>query len=307
MRSERLTHGSAGAATALAAALLVVGSAWGAGPQESGPQERSRARSAGNQVIVGTFGGGIPGSSFLGVHVREIDAERAVEKGLPEERGVEITKVVSDSAADEAGLEVGDVVLEYNGETVDSTTEFARLVRETPVGRSVSMKVVRNGAPRTVDATIGQKKKWVAYKRGEGDFNFDIEMPEVVMPDVPHISTTWRSGRLGIIGESLDSQLAEYFGVEEGVLVRSVGGDTPAERAGLKAGDVITKVGNDSVATPREVSSAIREREAGALALIVMRNRKEMNISVNLESPSRGGQLPQRPQKIMFTGLPSNL
>ena len=86
-----------------------------------------------------------------------------------------------------------------------------------------------------------------------------IEIPDIRIPDVPRPVVSWRSSILGIEGESLDSQLADFFGVKEGVLVRSVVKGSAAEKAGLKAGDVIVRVDDTKVATPREVSSAVRE------------------------------------------------
>ena len=85
-----------------------------------------------------------------------------------------------------------------------------------------------------------------------------------------------RSVKLGIVGESLESQLAEYFGVEEGVLVRSVGEDTPASEAGLKAGDVIVSANGTAVETPHEVSNALRERAGENVEIVVVRERRRI-------------------------------
>ena len=93
----------------------------------------------------------------------------------------------------------------------------------------------------------------------------------------------WRSPMLGIDAESVDSQLAEFFGVKEGVLVRSVVKASAAEKAGLKAGDVITKVDSTRVNSPREITSAIRTKGGGTFPVTLFRERKEMTVNVTLE------------------------
>ena len=107
---------------------------------------------------------------------------------------------------------------------------------------------------QTITATLRTRK---ARTLG-GNMFPAFDMPEIHIPDMPQVFTTWRSPMLGVEAESLGSQLAAYFGVKDGVLVRSVIKDSAAEKAGIKAGDVITKMEAISVTTPNEVSSAVR-------------------------------------------------
>ncbi len=219
--------------------------------------------------------------SFLGVDVVEIDAERARALKLKEERGVEITNVVDESPAAKAGLQKGDVVLEFNGQRVEGTEQFVRLVRETPAGRQVRLSIIRNGTVQNVTATIGSRGS-----RTYGTYVMPrIRIPdiEVTVPDIPNPTMSWKSGMLGIEAESLHSQLADFFGVKEGVLVRSVVKDSAAQKAGLKAGDVITKVDTAKVNTPREITSAIRSRRSGTFPVTLVRERKEMTLNVTIE------------------------
>jgi serine protease Do len=112
-------------------------------------------------------------------------------------------------------------------------------------------------------------------------------MPEIRIPDTPRVFTSWRSGMLGIESESLGSQLAEFFGVKEGALVRSVTKGTPADKAGLKAGDVIVKVEDHRVSGPREVAALLRApRTKKTFPLTVVRDRKEIVIQVTLDDDS---------------------
>jgi serine protease Do len=113
------------------------------------------------------------------------------------------------------------------------------------------------------------------------------------MPDIPHAMMSWRSPMLGIDAESISSQLAEYFGVKEGVLIRSVNKGSAAEKAGLKAGDVILKIDEAKVTTPREITSAIRNlKDKQTFPVTVSRNHKEMSVSVTVEA-DRSERLPR--------------
>jgi serine protease Do len=235
----------------------------------------------------------VSGGSFLGVGVAEIDSERAKALNLREEYGVEITRVEDDSPAAKAGIKTGDVVLEYNGQRVEGMDQFMRLVRETPPGRDVKLALSRNGASQTVVVKTGSRKTWAAKSGDVFSRGFDmpnIVIPDVQIPDMPKAYMSWRSSLLGVEAESIDNQLAQYFGVKEGVLVRSVIKGSAAEKAGLKAGDVITKVDGGAVSSPREISSAIRAaRSKKSTTLTVVRERKETAVSVTLEDRENDG------------------
>ena len=232
------------------------------------------------------IGPAIGGGSFLGIGVSEIDADRAKALKLKEERGVEITRVEEDSPAARAGLKTGDVVLEYGGQRVEGTEQFVRLVHETPVGREMKISISRNGALQVLSAKTGSRKSdaskaWM-FRSGDA---FPFELPETPrFTDFPKAFMNWRSAALGIEGESVDSQLAQFFGVKEGVLVRSVLKGSPAEKAGLKAGDVITKVDSTPVSNSREISAALRSSgPKKSVSVTLARERREMSLNVYLD------------------------
>jgi serine protease Do len=235
------------------------------------------------------------GGSFLGVGVAEVDTERAKALKLKEERGVEITNIEEGSPAAKAGLQKGDVVVEFNGQRVEGTEQFVRLVRETPAGRQIRLSVSRGGVAQTVAATV-EKRKLTTHSGG-------FVMPRIPnvhiqMPDIPTAMMSWRSSMLGIEAESVDSQLAEYFGVKEGVLVRSVVKASAAEKAGLKAGDVITKVDAAKVSSPREITNAIRSKQGGTFPLTLVRDRKETTLNVTLEEPRSEREIRPRSRAV---------
>ena len=227
-------------------------------------------------------GGMLSGATYLGVNLCEIPSDRARELKLKEAYGVEITRVEDGSPAEKAGLKSGDVVLEYSGQRVEGMEQFGRLVRETPSGRDVKLLISRNGATQSITATLQTRKlKTMATVMP----NFD--MPEVRIPDMPQVFTTWRNPVLGVEAEALGPQLAAYFGVKDGVLVRSVAKDTAAEKAGIKAGDVITKVSGSAVATPNELLSALHASIAKkTFPIELMRDRHETSVMVTIEDHS---------------------
>ncbi len=229
------------------------------------------------------------GGTYLGVNLAEIDVNRAKELKLKEDYGVEITRVEENSPAEKAGVKTGDVILEYNGQRVEGMEQFGRMVRETPPGREVKLTIGRNGSTQTLVAVLGSRKY-----RFSGNFPQGFEVPEFHMPDIPQIFTTLRSPMLGVEAESLGSQLAVYFGVKEGVLVRSVLDNTPAQKAGIKAGDVLTKVDGMAVTTPSELSSAVRAANSKkTYAIELVRDRKQVSVNVNVEDRSSERSIPR--------------
>jgi serine protease Do len=217
--------------------------------------------------------------SFLGVGIKEIDSDRAKALKLKEEAGVEITRVDENSPAEKAGLRAGDVILEYNGQQVEGIDQFSRMVHETPAGREVKLGVFRNGANQTILAKIGSRRPT--------PMPFDMGNLSVRIPDIPHTFLGWRSSLLGVEAESLEGQFAEFFGVKEGVLVRSVIQGSAAEKAGMKAGDVITRVDDSKVASSSDVTSRLRSYRGKSVPVVVLRDHKEVTVQVSVPGDDR--------------------
>jgi serine protease Do len=235
------------------------------------------------------------GGSYMGIGVVDITSERAKALNLKEERGVEVTSIIEDGPSAKAGIKESDVVLEYNGQAVQGTEQFQRLVRETPPGRQVKVLVWRNGGTQTLTATVGERKGTVIAS-DDGSWNFSMppmppmpSMPNVSI-DIPRFHMAFQNPMLGIDGESLESQeqLAEFFGVKEGVLVKAVRRNSAADRAGIKAGDVIVKVDDSKVNSSSEITRTLRGlRSKKTFTVMVVRNKKEMPLTVTIED--RGG------------------
>ena len=234
------------------------------------------------------------GGSWLGVETQEVTAEKAKELRLSAERGVVVGKVLEDSPAAKAGVKDGDVVTEINGQRVEGTAQFRRMIREIPAGRSVQLGIWRDGRPQTITATLGklQENRKQFMTAMPQVFNFRVpEMPEVSpMPDVP--SFEWDHGamllgrpRLGIDAEDISGQLGSYFGAPdgEGILVREVNSGSPAEKAGVKAGDVITSLNGERIHGLAELRSKLAAAgENKSAKLGVMRNKSAMTFDVEL-------------------------
>jgi|KBSMisStaDraftv2_1062788.scaffolds.fasta_scaffold112748_2 serine protease Do len=220
-----------------------------------------------------------PPGSYLGIGIQEITPERAKALKLRDEAGVEVTRVAPDSPASKAGLKEGDVVLQYNGTKVEGLEQLSRLVRETPIGREAKLEIFRNGAPMTLLARVGGHPSLPGMPDG---FGFH-------MPDVPRTIQGLRSPMLGVEAESIEGQLAQFFGVNEGVLVRTVMKGSPAEKAGVKAGDVIVRVDEAKVTTPPEISAHLRAARGKPVPVAIMREHKEISLTVDAE-PRPGGR-----------------
>jgi S1-C subfamily serine protease len=254
-----------------------------------------------------TIGSGVRihvrGAGGLGVALEDVRAEDVSRLRLPEERGALVKRVEPDSAAAAAGLQADDVIVGYQGERVHSAAQLSRLVRETPPGRKVSIEVSRAGSPRTVSATLGEGR--LGPLADKFDFDFDVPMPAIAMrpprpprapaPPAPPASEwfdfrgfedLWGGmgrGRLGVTYQELGDQLARYFKVEGGLLVTNVGEGTPAEKAGIKAGDVIVSANGKAVRTSGDLREAIDRSDDGAeLAVGLQRDGKPVEVKAKL-------------------------
>ncbi len=206
------------------------------------------------------------------------------------ERGVNVGAIEDDSPASAAGLQVEDVITEFNGMSVIGVTQFTRMVRETPVGRTVALTVDRGGSEQTLQLTTDQRP------RNTGEFSFVIpdDLPDLsglgdrIRDAVPRIQIFSSVGRLGIRTNSLTDQLRDYFGVDSdlGVLVSSVAPDSAAEEAGVKAGDVIIEFDGRAVDSPSDLTRrSSREQESAVVKII--RDRTELELTIALRGSSR--------------------
>jgi len=235
------------------------------------------------------------GPSWLGVETNEITSDLVKELKLPAERGVVIRGVTSDSPAAKAGLKENDVITEVNGQRVEGAAQFRRMIHEIPAGRTVSVGIWRDGRSQTISVTLGKAEErhqeWMRAAPGA----FAFRMPDVQIPELPSIEFGGDVGvlaggraRLGIDAEEIGGQLGSFFGAPdgEGILVRSVNAGSPAEKAGMKAGDVITTVAGERVRTVGELRERLAKAEDKPVQIGVLRNKNQMTLTVELPKPS---------------------
>ncbi len=213
----------------------------------------------------------------LGVVLTEIDPDRASVLKLGVPRGVEVRAVQENSPAANAGIKPGDVLLAYNSEEILSAPQLGRLVGETPPGRNVKVQYWREGKVKTVTVAFPSTAR-------PPDPLPDADPQVWNVSNFPRMLMLWDNVALGIECEPIDSQIAEYFGVRNGILVRRVESGFAGARAGLKAGDVITSVDTTSLAAPRDLISYLRTRHqpGKTLSVEIVRDHKPRTVSINL-------------------------
>lgn len=238
------------------------------------------------QSVEGVLGG----TPRLGIGVRDVTADEAKQAGLDGIRGAWVMNVASESAAAKAGLAEGDIVVRLDGQDVRSARHLTRLVGETPAGRTVSVEYLRGGSRGQASVTLEAARRLDMTWRGREPREFSFRMRE------PLLMGRGRA-RLGIGVQDLTPQLAQYFGVKEGVLVTQVNEGTPAARGGMKAGDVITKVHDTAVTSIGDISRALAQVEGGATVTVeVSRDKAATSLSVTLDKTRTRGPVTIRPR-----------
>lgn len=228
---------------------------------------------------------------YLGVGVVEVTTARARALNLKDDSGVEVKRVDENSPAAKAGIREDDIILEVDGHPVETIEQFIHTVSDSTPGTKLTLTIWRNGAKQTLNATIEARPSQL-FAFGPEGMPMPGVPPEPVMPPVDWDGNgfsfiTGASQRVGFEGETLTPQLAEFFGVKEGVLVRTVASKTPAEKSGLKAGDVVTKVNGTPVTSPREISSLVHMARGGKVAITVVRGKREQVLTI--EMPEQKG------------------
>jgi len=194
------------------------------------------------------------------------------------EPGAVIRRLDRNGPAERAGLKEGDIITAYNKQDVTGVLQLTRLVRETPPGRTVEVKVRRENQEQTFQVTTmraaGGGRFWPLDSSTSTIFGDRLR-------DLQRLQITTSSSQSGIRVEQLTDQLRDFFGVygNEGVLVASVDPASAAAKAGIKAGDVITTVAGKRVASPGEFSREMRA--AGSRPVLkIIRDKQEREITI---------------------------
>ena len=219
---------------------------------------------------------------YLGAGVREVQPEDVRSLHLKDDAGLLVSRVDLNTAAATAGLHVNDVILEIDGQKATSAEEFQNSIIGKAPGSKINLTVSRMGTKQNIVATLGTRPFGLPLQ----------EVPAGPVPGAP-VSPQDLAGmaaamgavvapKIGFYSAELMPQLAEYFGVMGGVLVESVQARTPADKAGLKAGDIVTKVNGTPISNEREIAIVIRQSGRKQITFTVMRDKKEITLSIEL-------------------------
>ena len=186
---------------------------------------------------------------WLGVYIQAIDADTAELMGLESKKGALVSKVDPSGPAAEAGVQRGDVIVEFNGEPVDEMDELPKLVAAAPVGSKARIKVVRKGKEKSLSVQLGELE---------------------TTPQLARVEPEGKPGAFGLQVQDVTPEIAQELGLEdtEGVVVSGVETGSPAEDAGLRRGDVILEVNQVPVGDVAEFREALESAERGALLLV---------------------------------------
>ena len=230
------------------------------------------------------------GGAYLGVMVDNVPPEKAASLHL-KNGGAVIANVDQDGPACHAGLQTGDIVVAFNGTLVSSSDQFASLIHASSPGSTVTMTVIRNGQSKDMKVTLGDWKQMAGIPpkpplSPAGAMPFippTPPLPPRVYPEIDIPGGATISARQGIVVEPLSPQLCDFFGVPQnrGVLVRAVDKGSPGAMAGLKAGDVIVKVNNETIHDVADWRRALKGQN-GKVALGIVRDKKEQLLTINL-------------------------
>jgi len=203
---------------------------------------------------------------WMGVNIQALTPELAESFGLDEPRGALVAGVLDDSPAERAGITVGDVIVGFDGTPIESMRELPRVVAAADAGSTVPVELLRDGERRTVELEVGRMPGEEQLARGgqqpAGEEGLGVEL--AVLDDAAR-------ARLGLAEDA------------RGVLIAEVASGSPAAREGLRAGDVIVRVGSEPVRRPQQVIDAVRAARAAdrrSVVLLISRNGSERFVAV---------------------------
>ncbi len=201
---------------------------------------------------------------WLGVYIQDITPELAKQFKLGTNTGALVSDVMEGSPADKAGLQRGDVILQYNGKEVENNSHLRNMVAQTPVGKTIDVKVIRDGRTELLKVVIG-------------------ELPaEMAKGEVGEAGT----GGIfqGVTLQNLTSEFRERLDIPEkikGIVITGVDADSPAEEYGLKTGDVIMQINRKDIKTVKDFNKIVDDMKKGDSVLVLV-YREGMTLYITL-------------------------
>lgn len=248
------------------------------------PSTRAQARIA--PVIADSNTQAATAQGYLGIDICDVDGEKAQTLHLKAPHGAIITLIDHDAPAGQAGLKVNDVIIQLNGQNVDTAEQLRRMLKELPPGRKVTLQFSRDGNLQTLSLELADRKlmeKNVWSKLG----NSGKSAPQMgflsgnATPSGFHLPFG-SSLKVGALVEPLTAQMAAHLGVQSGLMVKEVDRKSDAEAAGLRVFDVILKVGSDSIATSADWDRALRSNQGKPVQVIILRDKKQETLTLQV-------------------------
>jgi serine protease Do len=237
---------------------------------------------------------------YLGVDLADVDAAKAQELKLKDVKGAVITLIDHDAPAGQIGLKVNDVVVQLNGQPIEGAEQLRRMLKEIPPGRKVSLEISRDGNIQTLGVELADRRAMEHDIWNKIGNNGDVFAQPPALGilsgaggDAPvgggfHMPFFGSTLNVGAMVEPLTSQMAEYLGVPSGLMVKQVAHKSEAEVAGLKAFDVIVKVGTEPITNLAGWDRALRSNQGKPVQVTVLRDRKPQTLTLLVDSKHHG-------------------
>ncbi|HEV2134004.1 MAG TPA: PDZ domain-containing protein [Terracidiphilus sp.] len=236
---------------------------------------------------------------YLGVDLEDVTADKAQTLKLKEVRGAVVTLIDHDAPAAQAGIEVNDVILSLNGQKVENVTQFWQMFYHYPAGNMVSVMISRNGELQTLALKLATKRA-VEHEASDRIGNGGDVFPSAGMGMLSsggqspvsggfHLPFFGSTLNVGALVEPLTSQMAEYLGVASGLMVKQVARKSEAAISGLKAFDVILKVGTEKVTNVSGWDRALRANQGKPIPVTILRDRRQQVVMLQVDSKRPGG------------------
>ncbi len=229
---------------------------------------------------------------------------------------VEIIEVEKDSPAEIADLEDGDIVIKFDGKEVADTESLAKMIRMRKPGETVTLRIERKGIAQDVEVKLGELTEEEVWSDFEQKFPKLFpprakvktwSKPEFANPEVFRFGIGQRKF-IGVRVQELTPELSEYFGIEKGtgILISSIEKDGPADKAGLKVGDVIIAANGDRVERSQDLVNLIQDKDKGEkIAIEFLRNKKKQTAEVEVQEEQMESRAPfflsRNPQRYLDT------
>lgn len=201
---------------------------------------------------------------WLGVQIQDVTRELAESFGMPKPQGALVAKVIPNSPAEKAGLQIGDIITEFNGHTIETSGELPPMVGMTPIDQAAEIKFIRQGDKKTVPIKIGLLPE-------EEQIVADTAGPKI-------------NNRLGLTVTNLTDDERDQLQVpKNGVIVQQVSKGAGLD-AGIQRGDVILRIQNTVVTNVTEFDKIIKGLPAGkSVAMLIQRRGSPIFLAIKID------------------------